>query len=68
MSDTVTNVEMRVRVRAAIRSANKARYPTGALERYYERLCDTDHPVPPLLLSEMENIVPRICLHQAWTK
>jgi hypothetical protein len=48
-ADRRSVIQMRSRVRVAIRLASKAGQTTDTLQRYYARLRDTRRPVPDLV-------------------
>ena len=56
-ADARSTVQMRARVRVAIRLASKSGETTDTLQRYYMRLRDR-RPLPTALYAEMAQIVP----------
>jgi hypothetical protein len=57
-ADTRSLVQMRFRIRVAIRLAAKSGETTDTLQSYYARLSDSKRPVPTELYVEMAQIVP----------
>jgi hypothetical protein len=57
-ADPTAIVEMRARVRVAMRLASNAGQTTTTLQHYYTRLRDTRRPVPTKLFAEMAQIAP----------